>query len=195
MKKILLLAALAAITATTASAQWNLRYQGDVQLGYAMGTGDNFDRVNVHTVHGMRFNDYLFAGLGTGVDIYLGIPYANADLTSADSYGEKTKLALPLFVDLKGYLPVAPRLDLFAALDIGYSIALSKKDTVGMDLSGFLCAPQVGIAYKLNNGNALTFAFGFAINSTKASVYVLGEEPFSERGNNNAISLKLGFQF
>lgn len=172
MKKLLLLAAFAAMTVTAANAQWNLNYQGDVELGYSIGSGRvSWDRVNIHTTHGIRFNEYFFVGLGTGLDIY----------TTGG-----TELALPIYFNVKGYLPVSSRMNLFAGLDIGASVGLSK----GFSGSGLLAVPQAGIAYKLNSGNALTFAFGYTVQKWSEKI---GRDRFSV--NTNAFTLKLGFQF
>lgn len=172
MKKILFLVAFTAMTATAANAQWNLNYQGDVELGYSIGVGTfDFDRVNIHTSHGIRFNEYLFVGAGTGLDIYTG--------------GGEAGVALPLYLDVKGYLPVAPKLNLFAGVDLGGHIGLS--DNVN---GGFLLSPQVGLAYKILDGKALTFSFGYDHRTWTAS-----SGGFRASINVDAISLKLGFQF
>lgn len=164
------MAAFAALAATAANAQWNLRYQGDIELGYSLGIGaQDWDRVNIHTTHGIRFNEYLFAGMGTGVDIYT----------------DGADVAIPLYMAVKGYLPVAERLNLFAGLDMGLSIGVSA------DMyNGGLLVPQVGIAYKIMDGKALTFAFGFT--NQRWSERISGTRFII---NTDAITFKVGFQF
>ena len=180
MKKILFLVAFAAFTATTASAQWSLRYQGDVEVGYSISVGKtaelahtlldtNFDRINIHTAHGVRFNEYLFAGLGTGIDIYRG--------------GD---LGLPIYLALKGYWPVTAKVSPYLGLDLGGSIGLS--EYMG---NGLLCVPQLGVAFNVGqSGNAITFACGFTIQkwNYKEGILKVGY-------NTNAVTLKVGFQF
>lgn len=170
MKKMLLIAAFAALTATAANAQWNMKYQGDIEAGYSVGVGTFAgDRINIRTTHGIRFNDYLFAGLGTGLDIYTG---GKADFT------------LPIYAAVKGYLPVADRLDLVGGLDAGGSIGLSH------NLNGMLIVPQVGVAYKITDANALTFTVGY--NAQKWSEKVSGVRVSV---NSDAIMFKIGYQF
>lgn len=172
MKKMtMILTALAVVAAVaTANAQLTPRYQGDVEAGYSIGVGQySGDRINIHTSHGVRINRYFFAGLGTGLDIYVG---------------GGTDLVLPIFADLKGYLPVADRLDIFAGVDIGYSIGLT------VDYSGFLAVPQLGLAYRLTDKYALTFGVGFTAQSWSRSA-----EGIRVSVNTNAITLKVGFQF
>ncbi len=172
MKKLLLLAACAVLTATTANAQWSwdLKYQGDVEFGYSVGVGTfSTSRVNIHTTHGVRFNEYLFAGLGTGIDIYQG-----------------SEFGLPIYLALKGYWPVTDRLSPYLGLDMGGSIGLS--EYMG---NGPLFVPQIGLAYKIGeNGNAITFGIGFT-----AQKWNYKESGLKLGFNTNAISFKVGFQF
>ena len=48
------------------------RYQGEVAFAYGLavseGTGDLFPRIVFETVHGVRINPYLFAGVGLGIN-------------------------------------------------------------------------------------------------------------------------------
>ncbi len=181
MKKFFLLAALVAFTATAANAQWswNLRYQGDVELGYSIGVGNTellgytidtkIDRINIHTTHGVRFNEYLFAGLGTGIDIYQGGDFG-----------------LPVYLALKGYWPVTQKVSPYLGLDLGGSIGLSE-----YMYNGLLCVPHIGVAFNVGQGgNAITFGFGFTVQkwNYKESGIKIGY-------NTNAVSFKVGFQF
>lgn len=189
------MAAIAVATATTANAQWRADYQGEIQLGYSIGSTGSYDRVNLHTLHGIRFNDYLFAGIGAGIDIYPGVEFFNGELNSLKiDYGTKTKLAVPVYINVRGFLPVASRLDIFAGIDAGYSIGISKKDVLGTEMKGYLFTPQAGLAYKLKNGDAFTFTFGYELGDALFSYKGLAGSA-SKRVSNNAITLKLGFQF
>ena len=74
MKKLLIALAAAfmmlPLFSTNANAQ-GIHYQGDASLGYAFGTGKlNVNRFNITTTHGVRINQYLFAGAGTGFNFY-----------------------------------------------------------------------------------------------------------------------------
>lgn len=198
MKKLFMLAAIAAVTATaatTANAQWRTDYQGEVQLGYSIGSTGSYDRVNIHTLHGVRFNDYLFAGIGAGLDIYTGVDFFDGDPATREvQYGTRAQLAIPVYLNVRGFLPVATRLDIFAGVDVGYSIDISKKATLGTDMNGFLCMPQAGLAYKMKDGSAFTFTFGYELGNARNTYKGLVGD-VSKRVGNNAITLKLGFQF
>lgn len=89
--------------AERASAQ---RYQGEFNLAEGIGVGmPNMDGWNIQTIHGYRFNPYLFVGGGIGL-----IKYFNY-----------TDSILPVFVNVKGYLLGDERLlNPFVSMDVGY---------------------------------------------------------------------------
>ena len=86
------------------------RYQGEVAFAYGLavseGTGDLFPRIVFETVHGVRINPYLFAGVG------LGINYFYKDLYIYNYWGSilegyRGGIVLPVFANVKGYLPIS----------------------------------------------------------------------------------------
>lgn len=69
MKKILLLIALS-VCACTIKAQ-GISYQGEISIGYSLAAEDGAtERIPLHIINGLRINDYLFVGIGTGVEYY-----------------------------------------------------------------------------------------------------------------------------
>lgn len=102
MKKVLLSLGAVIAFAWSASAQ---RYQGEVSYAYSASIG-KFSKAgwNVQTVHGYRFNDYIFLGGGVGF-IYTG---GNA--------------MIPVFANAKGYLGNSRLVNPFASIDLGYGI-------------------------------------------------------------------------
>ena len=70
MKKSLFLIAFAC--ATLFSVKFYAQdYQGEVDFGYSLGVGKlPSDRFNVSTVHGFEIEDYLFLGVGAGLDYH-----------------------------------------------------------------------------------------------------------------------------
>ncbi len=102
------------------------KYQGEVALAYGLGVGYaskvlNTDRIHFETVHGVRINPYLFAGLGLGFDYFYGL------LNDYDGYYEEedTMGVLPVFVDFKGYCPVSPKASIYLAWDLGAAVGVS----------------------------------------------------------------------
>lgn len=106
-------------------------------MGYSVGVGTfSTGRVNLHTVQGAKIGDYFSAGLGIGLDYY-------HDLYSDVGNGE---LFVPIFLNMKGYIPVTEKLSPFVSLDLGYGIGA----TEGVSGSGgFLWSPSVGLKYGL----------------------------------------------
>lgn len=170
MKKAILLFAVAIMSVSAASAQKLVRYQGEVDAGYALGVGNlAIDRVNVHVINGVKVGKYFSTGIGLGIDYY------HEDGESA--------LVLPIFLNLKGYLPVTERVSPFFSFDIGAGIGMSDAFD---GLSGALYTPAVGCAFKMGAKKALLVSLGYNI------------QQFSESGvsiNMKAVSLKVGFQF
>ncbi|GGK11621.1 MULTISPECIES: hypothetical protein [Parabacteroides] len=177
MKKNFILLFICSFLSLGAQGQ-SYKYQGEVLGGYSAGIGTfSLDRVNLHTVHGVRFNQYLFAGVGLGVDYFYNF---DAYLSDIDTKGE---LTMPIFFDIKGYLPVSPKVSIFASFDIGAGIGL----TEGVSGSkGLMFTPAIGTSLKVSSKNAVTLSAGY------------NYQAWSESGlkvNTDAISLKLGFQF
>lgn len=128
MKRFFLLLVVAVISASSAFAQTPIKYQGEVDLGYSVGVGEfATGRVNIHTIHGAKFGDYFSAGLGVGVDLY----------TEGG-----TDVLVPIYLNLKGYLPTNSKVTPYASFDIGAGIGASEYVS---GLSGMLITPAVGI--------------------------------------------------
>ena len=103
----------------SASAQ---RYQGDVSFAYGVGIGQiSLDEWNIQTVHGYRFNDYLFLGGGVGI-----IKYTYDDAGAI----------IPVFANVKGYLGNSHLVNPFASIDLGYGIR---------EKGGIYFSPALGI--------------------------------------------------
>lgn len=187
MKKHILLFAFALFSTVAFAQNQTTRYQGEVQVGYAFGIGDyKIDRLSIHMINGVRFNPYFSAGLGLGLDVY------NSD-------GE-TLVSLPLFVNLKGYLPVSQSVSLFASFDLGYSAALkSYEETIQsydakLGMKGIMYTPAIGASFKVTGNKTLNLSLGYDIKTATAEVSGQGQHG-SDDMKCNAISLKLGYAF
>ncbi len=95
-------------------------YQGEIALGYGLGVGVfsdilNLDRIAVETVHGARFNPYVFAGVGLGFNYFYDLECG----------------VLPIFVDVKGYYPFSEKAAVHLAVDLG--AAIGAYNTEGSD--------------------------------------------------------------
>ena len=163
MKKLFLLMA-ATIFASTVFAQTPIKYQGEVDLGYSIGAGTfAADRVNLHTIHGAKFGNHFSAGLGLGLDYY------------HEGEGE---IIVPIYLNVKGYLPVSKKVSPYLSFDIGVGVGASEYVS---GLSGLYCMPTIGI-------KAGHFKVQFGYNVQK-----LSEDGISV--SFNAIQLRLGVAF
>ena len=146
MKKLVLVALLlCGVTATSFAQQsnWKARYQGELNLGFATGGklkmevggqiekfATNFSRPLLETVHGVRVGDYLFGGIG------LGVQYAYGDQTEGVDNSLKWNTAMmPLFLNLKGYYPVSDNFAPYISLSLGGTAVLASDVNVSESTS------------------------------------------------------------
>lgn len=163
MKKLLLLVATATMSVCAANAQTPVKYHGEVDLGYSIGVGTfSTGRVNVHTIQGVRIGNYFSTGVGLGLDYY----------------HEASELFIPIYLNLKGYLPVSEKIAPYFSFDIGAGVGA----TSGVSgTSGMYCTPAVGV-------KAGKFKAQLGYNIQRLSESGIGI-------NMNAIQLKVGLMF
>lgn len=167
-----------AVTGIAVAQNSKVKYQGNVEVGYSVGVGNfGLDRINLHTIQGIRVGKYFSTGVGIGLDYYHSYDrYVNPDYTDSE-------LSMPIFWNGKGYLPVSKKASLFFSMDIGASIGL----TDGMsDMKGLLLTPALGMSFTLSGKKAITFSLGYNYQEWSESILTI---------NDDAISVKVGFQF
>lgn len=166
MKKLLLLVAMATMSVCAANAQVAVKYHGEVDLGYSIGVGTfATGRVNVHTIQGVQIGKYFSTGVGLGLDYY-------------HEFYEKGELAIPIYLNLKGYLPVSKKVAPYFSFDIGAGVGATSGLT---GMSGLYCTPAVGI-------KAGKFKAQVGYNIQRVSESGIGI-------NMNAIQIKVGLMF
>ncbi|MDE6556299.1 MAG: hypothetical protein K2K55_04985 [Duncaniella sp.] len=155
MKKFLLTLILAFASVFNCMAQvMPVKYQGEIGFGYSIGVGTcATGRANVHTVQGAKIGDYFSAGVGTGLDYY----------------HELSDLIIPVYLNMRGYYPLAKNFIPFVSLDLGYGIGVTKAIR---GHSGFVWSPSVGFRcnkFKLQVGytsqRLSEYGFGFNMNA------------------------------
>ncbi len=164
MKKLLLLAATAAMAISAVNAKIPVKYHGEADLGYSIGVGTfSTCRANLHTIQGVQVGRYFSAGLGLGLDHY-------------HEFYEIGVLAIPIYLNLKGYIPVSEKAAPYISFDIGTGIGTK----VLSGLSGLYCTPAVGIKagmYKAQVGfnvqRISESGMGFDMNAIQIKVGVL----------------------
>ncbi len=177
MKKILFLLVVSLCVTTSLMAQPKIRYQGDVQVGYSFGIGGyNLNRVDLHFINSARIGEYFSAGVGIGLDFY----HAKQHEVLWDNFRE---LALPIYLNTRGYLPVSQKVSLFASLDVGASIGL----TLGVKgLSGLLLSPSIGVRLHTTHRQAVTIGVGYVMQQFGA---------YGIKFNADAMQIKVGYSF
>ena len=142
MKKLFIISLLLIACANICDAQNNIKYQGEVNLGYSIGVGSlGYNKVNLHTVQGVKVGEYVSGGLGIGVDWWRGI---YKEYWEAQGKFDAGELSLPIYLNVKGYLPVNQHMAPYISCDLGYAAGV----TEGVEnLGGLYFSPAVGFKF------------------------------------------------
>ena len=145
------------------------KYQGEVNASYSYCVDEELSNLNLEIVNGVRFSRYFFAGAGIG---------ATANFSDE-------AIIFPVFVDVKGYLPVTDKMDLIAGVDVGTKLDYS------YDMSGgFLFRPEFGLNFPINRKVGLKLTFLYELYSFKTTIL-----DAAVRYKMSEIGLKFGVSF
>ena len=167
MKRLSILIGLLTLMVGIAEAKGIVSYQGEIDLGYSYGiSNDASECVHLHTIQGIKVGKYFSTGVGAGFDYYY-------------NFDDSSEAMIPVYLNLKGYLPVGKKVSTYLSCDAGWSF---------------------GVTGDLNNNNGLTVtpAIGVVWGLFKAQVgYTIQNVKGVELGNLNmgAVQLKVGIMF
>ena len=165
MKKVILLASFM-MCILNVTAQNKLSYQSEVGIGYGFRLeNESMDRLYFETIHGVRFNPKLFAGLGVGLESY-------------DDGGA----TIPVFANIRSYLDngiIKPYL--FANLGYGYG-----------DISGVYVAVGLGFDIDISSNRGVYLNLGYQSQGWANNV---DDRGFYGPSNIGAFLLQLGCRF
>lgn len=132
MKRVSLFLSLLLLTVGFASAKGQVSYQGEVDLGYSFGVGKRAsERVNIHTIQGIKVGKYFSTGIGTGFDFYY-------------DFDDSSEAIVPVYLNLKGYYPVSKNVSPFVSCDVGLGVGVT--GNIDND-NGLTITPAVGIVW------------------------------------------------
>ena len=138
------------LSASVASSQ---SYRGGVDVGFATGAAGPHNnqtetsvtsRFETSVINGLQFNDWLYAGLGVGIQVW--------QVTH--------DVSMPVFVSLEGILnrgAISP----FAEIRSGYAFALNEIDTYRLGKDGAYFNLSIGFKWKHNDNNTIKFSTGY----------------------------------
>ena len=151
---------------------------------------------------GVKMNDYLFLGAGTGVKYMIQnweSKQTDYDITEEDKY-TISSLMLPLYVELKVLLPVNETVYPFVMADFGYSVRLAgeiKCDYKGYEYYyGYYSGTnkrdtEGGLCYKFGGGVAFSdFIITFGYDCQK-----FGVKHFDKDFKSSGFFFSLGYAF
>lgn len=144
---------------TKSSSSSDVTFRGEFNVGMTIGQtkfdGEKIDGTMVTPVltgtFGVKLNDYLFFGAGTG------FKYITQDGNEGDGYDKMNytinSLMLPVFVEVKAFIPVSYAAALFLMADFGYGMRLDGEFRADMDYYGKAnFDTKDGLCYKFGAG-------------------------------------------
>lgn len=136
---------------------------------YEIGTAayiEGFPALSAVLVHGYRFSNEIFVGVGTGVDF-------------ADGY-----INVPAYLDVRAYF-LKTRATPFFSLGAGYNFVSENKN-----YHGFLVNPAAGVRFALNQKIAINLNLGYKLVGIPITYTTYNKlETF------NAFTARVGFEF
>lgn len=126
-----------------------LKYQGEVNTSFTFSIDEETSNLNLEVINGVRFSRYFFAGAGIG---------------ATTSFSDEAIL-FPIFVDLKGYMPVSRKMDLMAGVDVG-----TKLDYTYDMTGGFLFRPEFGLNFPLKGKVGLKLTVLYELYNFKTTI-------------------------
>ena len=145
------------------------KYQGEVNTSYSFCIEEELNNLNLEVINGVRFSRYLYAGVGLG---------ATANFSDE-------AILFPVFIDLKGYMPVTSKMDLIAGVDVG-----TKLDYTYDMSGGFLFRPEFGVILCPERTSECPLTLLYELYSYKTTI--LDTEV---KYKTNEIGLKFGVSF
>ena len=132
MKRFTILVAILSLFAGVAGAKGLVSYQGEIDLGYSFGYEDSVpESVNIHTIQGIKVGKYFSTGIGSGLDFYY-------------NYDDTSEAMVPLYLNVKGYLPFGDNVSGFISCDAGWALGVT--DSI-KKVNGITITPSIGIVW------------------------------------------------
>ena len=188
MKRTILLIFIALITAIGCQAQeadatkttrYNNRhtmdgYKAFYEAGYFWGIDDQNgphlpNKFSVTTSQGFQLNNFVYLGLGVGVDSY--------------RHNENCYVSVPLFADLRVNCLNDKRVMPFFDIRMGYSM--------GDRARGFYWENQLGVRIGMKKHHAVYAAADFTFQYCSSSIFIID----TDLGDYVALGFKVGYEF
>ena len=141
-----------------------LNYKGYVEASYLKGLGNKkLDIINVSTSQGFKYRDWLFMGVGIGVDVAMSHPNNNFVPTDRPNQflnnGIKTGVMIPLFTDFRFNIGNQSKTSFYADLKLGASFLVGNRylevgDGYLSSQQYFYLKPSVGVRIPVNPKNS-----------------------------------------
>lgn len=148
-------------------------FEQSVELGTTPDFGYGFCFLSAEYIAGYRFNDILFVGGGTGLELKLSAAYS---------------LAIPLYATTRAYILPKSRWQPFFGLSLGAVFRVGNDSWWHHSDVGLHLNPSIGVNYRINQKYSCYCAVGYMYRDMESKYY---DEDYSA----NCLSIKLGFTF
>lgn len=185
-------------------------YQGDANLGFGLGVGNTkIDKFFVRTTHGLRLNQYIFTGIGVGMDV--GTNHLRSDIWDTE-FNKPT--SINIFFNIKGYYPLNQKIQFYLGGDLGYGnfsengsekISILEANTnyifAYTGKGGIYFAPQIGINLKINNNIWFDAAIIYIGQRYKYDITIGEDQKYDNTSigdfglTSGSLGLKVGFKW
>lgn len=129
-----------------------------------------------HTVHGKRFNKKLSAGIGIGIDGYLGLQF------------------IPLYGHVR-YEPWNRKIRLYFSADVGYGFPIVDKDSWDSYSGRLFLQPAIGVQFSSRSGGGLFLEWGQKFQWLQRSGENWGGSSYVDDIRLSRVAFTLGYQF
>lgn len=141
----------------------SFNYKGYVEASYLTGLGNKkIDIVDISTSQGFKYSNWLYMGVGLGVDIAMAHQNDNGIWNSPNDFynkGVKTGVMIPLFTDFRFNFGNQSKASFFADVKLGASFLVGNNyievgDGYLTSQQYFYLKPSLGVRIPVNKNNS-----------------------------------------
>ena len=137
----------------------------------------NTSAFSFQLVNGYKFNQYLYMGIGTGIDLYA------------------TQSFVPLFASLRGDILRKGTLIPYYFVDAGYGFNATRNDNPDLRfIGGELFAAGLGLKVLFSNQTSFLVSVGYRLQNSATETH-LASEKLRQNLNYERLALRAGFSF
>lgn len=175
---------------------------GQMELGYGFGLDGDFNSAQIFFTPLYKQNERLSFGFGVGLKYY----YEPSPIHNLTKLAQRLT-NIPVYAAVSYNIPIGKTFRPFLSLKTGYGISSQKlkfDDNINRPIQGkvdlhttggFFISPAIGVAYPINNRNALQLSLAYDLQKLNGDLSNDKGEKYHSSYSYENISLRLGFSF